>query len=83
MARRPDSSPAPTRDFELTKAFFYLLTRGTPHSDGMPWGSLRAVVAEVSKAGSSSGGFAYTSAGGEALAAELAAELLGHDGEAA
>ena len=80
MARRPENPPTPARDFELAKAFFYLLTRGTSHSDGMPWGSVRALVDDISSRGLSPGGFAYTSAGGEALAAELAAELLGHDG---
>ena len=78
MART--KKPTLETDFERLKAFFYLLTRGTPHSEGLAWGSVRQVVAEATNAGSALGGVTYSSAGGEALAAELAGELLGHQG---
>ena len=53
--------------------FFYLLTRGTPDSPGLPWGSVKPVVREAARLVENT----YTSEAGEALAIELADEVLG------
>lgn len=59
--------------FDRVVRFFYLLTRGTPDSSGLPWGSVKPVVREAARLVENT----YTSKAGEALAVELATELFG------
>lgn len=61
-----------TGERERLVCFFYLLTRGTPHSKGMAWGDVNTILKELGSKPN-----VYTSKGGEALANEMADRILG------
>jgi len=69
----PTSTTLDSSQVERLVAFVYLLTRGIPSFDGVPWGAVKGLVRELAEI---EGEPSFCSPAGEALAREIVQELL-------